>query len=270
MIFGENSALNFFSVNILFPAIQKYEFVCKGGKIPKNEIVNFLKQKKTSNIKLKLETTSSVCSQIGTFDINSEALKKHFNIDLKSKSLLNADVNVRINRIKIIQYATDFLRKIREHSKIRQFDKVALVRTLFRLWPQFEKHTEDVVLGYIEDKIKNDRKVIKKLKEDSINCSKITKTNDQNENSLSKKVHFLKYAHPIDDKAKILSYLKETLQFRLQEMKKNENLNIKEDYPIFIHEPRFVSNLTFSFLLNLFPNIKNIYLYKLFIFNSRF
>lgn len=165
------------------------------------------------------------------------------------------DPNKFSTRVKIYDYASDFLRKhAGDHPG--EEEKTALINALKYLFPAFQLKTDKILRSYLNDKMKNIRRKLTEANKDSVKCSQKRKSDDEKTLQKKKKMEieeiegnldWLKYANVLTDAAKIREYLKITLEARKKEALSEENFSIMGNYSIFHCDPELV---TFIYYLN--------------------
>lgn len=224
----------------MFPNIKKFDYVCLNAKIKKEDIADLVLSGRSNPLTIQL-ISQEADHLTGTFDITSDALKKYISEIPKYKDFLNCKDPCRTeNRKKIIDFSCEFLR-FKKGNNPQLHHKIALINALQVLFPAFKNQKESVMLKYLREKLKNTRRAISKIKKTcSSTSTSVIEKEDNTVMSIAAKVEFLKHADVFADADKIKKFLKDTLDYRLKEMKNNE-FHIKSAYKFFVVRPEFVS-----------------------------
>lgn len=226
----------------MFPSIGNFEYSLDDVTIQKQDIVELLMMRKYSQLTFTLKTNEENLGNFeGTLSINSVSLKNYASKIPKYKDYLSdaIDHSVRSNRTKVVEMACDFLRS-KKGNKPDKYGKNALVNAIYNLFPKLKKYQHETVLRWISQKFDNNRRILKQVGLARVE-SQTDQPADQQHVNIADKISFLKAAHVIIDEQMIIKYLKDTVLYRVNEIKENNNLNIKETYNFFITRPLYVS-----------------------------
>lgn len=249
----------------MFPNFKKDECNVLFGscKIPSEQIIPFLKAKKSCcDLKLEIEQTFSSKDKDNNFEATVNLSSRYFKAFIMKYPdgemlISHCDPNENLIRKKIINLTCLFLRQsVGDYPT--EHEKNCIINTMFTVFPSIQKQGQQLIKTYINNKLKNTRRNLNKLKKESTrNASQIKKAKqylqmDEENKNISKKLYFLKNADPDLDRDRIYTLLKETLSHRLEESGSN-NFSVFERYPIFRFDPKYVSAQIKTF--------KNIYIF---------
>lgn len=237
--------------------------------LPKKEVVPFIISKRgCCNLKLIIDETASTKEQRrlagdNTYLINSRTLREFMEEYSDGQICIQSeDPNKFSTRVKIYDYASDFLRKhAGDHPG--EEEKTALINALKYLFPAFQLKTDKILRSYLNDKMKNIRRKLTEANKDSVKCSQKRKSEDEitlqrkkkkEKQEIEANLDWLKYANVVTDRVKIREYLEITLEGRMKEALA-KGFSVMESYSIFHCDPELVIYIYYLELIFLNKNL---------------
>lgn len=240
---------------VTFLVISEFEmtsnpkFYWNSSELNEQDVVKFILTKKgCCNLRITIKDEDKEFDRqfFGTLHINSQTFRKYL---LENKqSMVYIDIknpNDQKHRTKLIEFAVNFLRSIAGDFPNRE-EKIAMVNAMINLFPELNKKGNDKFLKKcICERLKYVRRCTKEINtserkgeqrksEEILPMNKITMD----------KINFLQNADVTYDLIKIQQYLKDTLNYRIEESYSNE-INIVEKYKIFTIDPYLVRLIFF-------------------------
>lgn len=233
----------------MFPEYEpdQFDFMWGSSVLPKNEVIPFIISKRgCCNLKITVDETTGRMEKKrllndNIFLISSRNLRAFMEEYSDGKIILETkDSNEDKTRIKIFNFAVDFLRKHVGDFPTEE-EKTSLLNALKYLFPDFSKIRDKLFRSYLNEKMRNIRRKINESNKDSANCSKKRKPEDEKMlqnikkkmiQEFDEKLEWLKNANVLTDGGKIREYLQITIEARLKEAK-TANFSVLESYSIF-------------------------------------